>query len=360
MPASPGARRSIVLSLAMVAAGIAAAACHFPRQQAHAAQAQQRARLAQAGRLEVIEHGVAAIDGLAVDAGGRLMVSETGHSSVHAIDSAGKREQFAGQGSLESPPPADSSMQLLFPSALAADASGNVYVADKSNDNIGCILGSRIRKIAADGTVSRLAHADAALDKGNGQPDVTALAVAPAGDLYVQDSESTYKLSRTGKRSVLPVPDAPHQIAHDELALNRGLAAHPDGGVVVANTRYGVYRILADDRAVPLASHGADCWLGASNATGVAHQRRACMIDALVVDAHGRIFLWEGGRILRIDAGGAVSTVFDPVDARPMPSTPPSTQYERGLMALGARGEIYLAHEMTLYKVTPWSRLRPQ
>lgn len=360
MPTAPGERRSILLSLALVAAGIVAAACHFPRQQAYAAEAQQRERLAQAGRLEVIEDGVDVIDGLAVDARGRLFVSQKRYSSVYAMNRAGKREQFVGQGRPESPPPPDRRMHLLFPSALTADATGNLYVADKSNDNLGCILGSRIKKIAPDGTVSRLAHADAALDDGNGQPDVTALALARAGDLYVQDWGSTYKLSGAGKRSVLPVPDTPHQPAHNELAQNRGLAAHPDGGVMVANTRYGVYRILADDRAVPLASNGADCWLGAGNATGVGHQPGACMINALAVDAHGRIFLWEGGRILRIDTDGAVTTIFNLADATPMPPDPPLTQYEPGLMALGARGEIYLAQAMTLYKVTPWSRLRPQ
>ncbi|NHZ90717.1 hypothetical protein F2P45_17055 [Massilia sp. CCM 8733] len=70
--------------------------------------------------------------------------------------------------------------------------------------------------------------------------------------------------------------------------------------------------------------------------------------------------MWEGGRTLSIDTDGAVSTVFNPVDARPMLPDPPLTQYEPGLMALGPRGEIYPAQAMNLYKVTPWSRLRRQ
>ncbi|UOD31760.1 hypothetical protein INH39_08785 [Massilia violaceinigra] len=360
MPTASGERRSILLSLAVVAAGVAAALHHFPRQQAYAAEAQQRERMAQAGRLQVIEHGVAMIDGLAVDARGRLFVSDQRENSVHAIDGAGKRTQFAGQTMVGGYPDPYSATSLLSPSGLGAGGDGNLYIADRGQLSGGCINFSRIRQIAPDGKVSAIAHADAAMDRASFPPDVTALAVGRNGDLYVQDQMYTYKLSSTGKRSQLPVPAAPRQDAPAEEERNRGLAAHPDGGVVVANMRHGVYRILPDQRAVPLASRGADCALGASRASGNTRLARPCMINALAVDARGRIFLWEGGRILRIDTDGAVSTVFNPVDAGPLAPDPPSTQDAPGLMALGPRGEIYLAQAMTLYKVTPWSRLRPR
>ncbi|WP_229421924.1 hypothetical protein [Massilia aquatica] len=143
--------------------------------------------LAQAGRLQVIEHGVAMIDGLAVDARGRLFISDQRENSVHAIDSAGKRTQFAGQRMVGGYPDPYSATSILSPSRLGTGDDGSLYIADRGQVSGGCINFSRIRQIAPDGKVSAIAHADAAMDRASFPPEVTTLAVGRNGDLYVQE-----------------------------------------------------------------------------------------------------------------------------------------------------------------------------
>src|SRR6185295_5867493 len=73
------------------------------------------------------------------------------------------------------------------PQAVAVDGAGNIFVADTGNN--------RIRKIAADGTVTTVAGNGNAGFSGDGGPATAAalnvpvdLAVDGAGNLYIADS----------------------------------------------------------------------------------------------------------------------------------------------------------------------------
>lgn len=92
------------------------------------------------------------IAGMASDADGNLVVSDAGNFNVRRISrtgvvttlagAAGQHDYVDGQGS---------SARFLQPGGVALDAAGNVYVTDFAS----------IRKITADGTVSRFAgHPD--------------------------------------------------------------------------------------------------------------------------------------------------------------------------------------------------------
>ncbi|HEX8615819.1 MAG TPA: hypothetical protein VF800_31445 [Telluria sp.] len=374
MQANLPARRSIVLSLALIAAGVATAAYQLPRQGALAAEAEQRNRLAQAARMQVVANGQYMIESIAVDARGTLYISAMNEHRVYAMNDAGQRIEFTDRNAPEHE--TFRPERLLYPTALAADATGNLYVADRSMDTGGCVLGPRIKKIGPGGALTRLAHADAALDHHTAGLLVTAIAVDSEGVLYVQEWGDTFKLSSTGKRTLLAVPDSVD--AAGEPAPNGGLAAHPEGGVIVANSRHGLYRVFPDGRAVTLETHGGDCALASPRAPVPpdfsvcgptpdsacvkrveAAQPVPCIINAVAVDAHGRIFLSDNSRILRVDTDGAMSTVFDPGDTEPMPLKNPRQQHGPATMALSPRGDIYWAREAKLYKITPWSRLLP-
>jgi sugar lactone lactonase YvrE len=85
--------------------------------------------------------------GIAVDAAGVLYVADTGNHAVRRIAPDGAVQTLAGDGT---PGDADgSAARFSGPVGLAVDAGGRVIVADTYND--------RIRAIARDGTVSTLA-----------------------------------------------------------------------------------------------------------------------------------------------------------------------------------------------------------
>ncbi len=122
---------------------------------------------------------------------GELYIVDTWFSRIRKIDRrgvittvAGTGEQgFGGDGG-----PAISA-RLNWPGIAAFDASGNLYVSDMFNH--------RIRKIAADGTISTYAGTGVAGGRGDGGPADAAelfypngLAVDAAGNLYVADSNN--------------------------------------------------------------------------------------------------------------------------------------------------------------------------
>lgn len=372
MQADTGARRSILLSLAVVVAGVAAAAYHFPRQQRYANEAQQRERLAQAPTVEVMVDGEHVIHGMTVDARGTVYITTIREDDVYAVSKPGQRNRLTDRDEQESNPSRHRSLES--PTTLAADGAGNLYALDASGPGFGCFASARVKRIGPDGKVSAMVHADTAMASRNMGGGMMPITVDKTGALYMLAQDGPYKVSRGGELLLLPVPDG---AANNAFPMQLGaMAAHPDGGVVVASNNHGMYRILPDGRTARLETHGGDCSLatpalpvtpddgtcGTGPHNGCAGRTTAptappCKVNAFAVDAGGRIFLSDEGRILQVDPDGTISTFFDPDKGTPIPLKNPIPYYPLTLMAAGPNGEVYWAQWTTLYKVTPWSRM---
>jgi sugar lactone lactonase YvrE len=84
--------------------------------------------------------------GLAVDAAGIVYVADTENHTIRRISLAGEVTTFAGAaGSAGSTDGARSAARFNFPSGIAVDASGNLYVSDASNHTIRKITPLRSR-----------------------------------------------------------------------------------------------------------------------------------------------------------------------------------------------------------------------
>lgn len=135
--------------------------------------------------------------GVAVDAAGNIYVADTYNSSIRKIDLTGEVTTLAGNGTYGYQEGTGSAARFSFPSSLAADGAGFVYVADKNNH--------RIRKISPSGEVVTLAgDGTAGLKDGSG-PSAKfnfpfAIALGPHGHLFVTDvaSHSIREISPTG------------------------------------------------------------------------------------------------------------------------------------------------------------------
>jgi len=121
--------------------------------------------------------------GVAVDSSGNLYVTDTGNHRIRKITSAGVVTTLAGSkwGYHDA---TGTAAQFFFPTGVAVDSSGNLYVVDHSNN--------RIRKITSAGKVSTLAgSATRGKEDGVGtaaQFDYpTGVAVDSSGILYVAD-----------------------------------------------------------------------------------------------------------------------------------------------------------------------------
>lgn len=95
---------------------------------------------------------------LAVDAAGNLFVADRGNQKIRRITSAGVVTTFAGSGNIGGNDGTGAAASFNWPTGIATDTVGNVYVADYMN--------YKIRKISPAGDVSTV---------------VTSLPIWPAG-----------------------------------------------------------------------------------------------------------------------------------------------------------------------------------
>lgn len=121
--------------------------------------------------------------GLAVDASGNLYVGDDGNRRVRKISQSGTVTTIAGNGVSGADDGNGTSATFTRPVGLAVDTSGNVYVADVSNN--------RIRKISPAGVVSTFAGSSASFADGTGTAGLFnspyGLAADAAGNIYVAD-----------------------------------------------------------------------------------------------------------------------------------------------------------------------------
>jgi sugar lactone lactonase YvrE len=137
------------------------------------------------------------IFGLALDAGGKLWIADSGANRIRQVTPDGIIATvagtddcgFSGDGGLAA------AAQLCGPTGLATDGAGNLFVTDSENN--------RIRQISPDGTITTVAGSgpkagdpnDFCAPAGDGGPAVSAtlclpssIAVDQAGNLFVADT----------------------------------------------------------------------------------------------------------------------------------------------------------------------------
>ncbi|MFA5134350.1 MAG: FG-GAP-like repeat-containing protein [Patescibacteria group bacterium] len=169
---------------------------------------------------------------LALDTSGNYYIADTYNNVIRKISSGGTVSTLAGGGSYGSADGASTAAQFALPRGVAAGSDGAVYVADTGN--------SRIRKVAADGTVSTLVSSGVSSPYGV-RPYGTRLYIADSGNgaiKYVSTSGGTV----TTLTSSLSDPRR-MDISDDGQTLY--VADNGNHRVVSVNTTTGVVNVIA-------------------------------------------------------------------------------------------------------------------
>jgi sugar lactone lactonase YvrE len=137
-------------------------------------------------------------EGMTFDSAGNLYIADNQLSVVFKVTPAGIATVFAGNGSKgfsgDGGPAAGAG--LLEPEAVAADAAGNIYIADYHNE--------RIRKVDRNGRISTFAGGGAT-DEADGIPATSSKLFEPDG--VTVDSTGSLYLAESGRcriRKVTP------------------------------------------------------------------------------------------------------------------------------------------------------------
>ena len=262
----------------------------------------------------------------AVDAAGNLFIADTENHRIRKITPAGIIRTVAGtgtQGFSGDGGPA-SSAQLNQPSEVVLDAAGNLLIADEGNH--------RIRKVTPDGIIGTVAGGGGGGDDGG--PATAAyltypsgIALDAAGNLFIVDYLRIRKVTPAGIISTVAGTggsDGDEGFSGDggpataaQLSYPRGVAVDATGNLFIADSDNDRIRKVTPDGVINTVAGGAVLREGAVFAGGFSgdggHATTARLFDPLgvAVDAAGNLFIADSGnnRIRKVTPDGVISTV---------------------------------------------------
>lgn len=263
--------------------------------------------------------------GVAVDAGGAILVADQGNHRIRRIDPDGRIDTIAGTGapgfSGDGGPMGAAALNSPF--AVLVDGEGRLVIGDFGN--------ARVRRVAPDGTIDTVLGTGLPGYSGDGGPGVaarigpvTALGLHPSGDLLIGEA-SHARIRRLGRDGIVTTVRAAAADGHghagehgDELGHPAAAAADAAGRILITDQEGNRVRRVADDGTVePVAGTGEP---GFSGDGGPAVAARLWLPFGLAVDwRSGTVYIADryNHAIRSVDAAGVIRTVAGEPRERP-------------------------------------------
>jgi sugar lactone lactonase YvrE len=276
--------------------------------------------------------------GVANDGSGHLYIADSGNNTIRMATTAGVVTTLAGSaGPAGSADGVGGAARFNSPAGVAADSSGNVYVADSGN--------STIRKIAAGGAVTTLAGTAGSSGSSDGTgagaqfnaPD--GVAVDAIGNIYVADTRNDTIRKITPGGTVTTLAGVAGQTGSSDGAGGSArfngpyaVAVDSSGNVYVADFFNATIRKIDTSGTVSTLA-GAAGMVGFADGAGAA--ARFNQPYALTVDGSGNVYVADTyNRAIREIAPGGTVTTLNGTEAR--------FYYPQGI-AVDGSGNIYVA-----------------
>lgn len=237
---------------------------------------------------------------IAVDAAGNLYIADTHNHRIRKVDSAGNITTIAGDGTsgFSGDGGPATSAQLSYPHGIAVDSAGNLYIADFGNN--------RVRKINTTGTISTFAGDGTYGDSGDGGPATAAqfhdpfnVAVDSNDNVYIADYRNSSIRMVNSSGIISTVAGGGYGDSGDGgLAVNakfhspRGIAIAADGTLYIADTHNNRIRVV--DGAGTVTTFAGSGTLGDSGYGGdggLATNAQLSFPAAVALDGDGNLYI---------------------------------------------------------------------
>ncbi|MGA2436262.1 MAG: BACON domain-containing carbohydrate-binding protein, partial [Bryobacteraceae bacterium] len=233
--------------------------------------------------------------GVAVDASGNVYIADTDNDCVRKVDTGGVITTIAGNETSgyggDNGPAADA--QLSSPSAVAVDASGNIYIADTGNNRVRRISSGTITTVAGNGTAGFSGDNGAATTAELNAP--SGLAVDASGNLYIADVSNNVIRKVSGGVITTIAGNATPGFGGDngpatsaQLNSPYGVAVDGAGVIYIADTGNNRVRRVANGAIATIAGTGV---YGFSGDGGPASAAQLEYPEDLAVNASGDVYI---------------------------------------------------------------------
>lgn len=248
--------------------------------------------------------------GIVVSSAGVVYVAETGNDKIRKITAAGVVSTLAGSGTVGSANGTGTAASFNNPKGLAMDGSGNIYVADYSNN--------LIRKITAAGVVTTFAGSGTA-GAANGTGTAASfnlpvsLAIDASGNVYVSDygNHLIRKITSAGVVTTFAGSGTAGAANGTGTAASFnhpfGITLDASGNLYVADQLNNMVRKISSTGVVTTLAGSSS----AGNVNGAGTAARFSGPVSITNDAAGNIYVGEMGNydIRAITPSGQVTTL---------------------------------------------------
>lgn len=258
-------------------------------------------------------------EGLAADADGNVYIADTQNNRIRKLLPGGTIISIAGNGNaafLGDGGPANSAA-IHAPEGLYSVAGGYIYIADTGNQ--------RIRELLPNGTITTVAGNGAQGLAGDGGPATSAQLNSPTGvtldsvgNIYIADQgNNRVRLVSTTHGTISTFAGTATYVLGDggpatgaQLSAPSSVALDNAGNVYIADTGHNRIRAVAGGTISTLAGTGVCCYSGDGGPASAAQLNSPW---GLVTDTSGRLFLADSGnnaiRLIQMAPTGGLPTI---------------------------------------------------
>jgi sugar lactone lactonase YvrE len=284
--------------------------------------------------------------GLAVDSNNNLYIADRQNNRIRKVTSSGIITTVAGNGNFGFSGDSSSatSAQLEYPSDVAVDPTGNIYIADAGNLRIREVTGGNINTIAGIGTQGFTP---------SGAPGLaqfwlpSSIAVDSHSNIYVLDKGNN-RISKISTGAISIVVGGGSVIGDGgppgtaQLGYPTGIATDTAGNLYIADLINQRVRKVSGGVITTIAGGGTSLGDG-----GAATGAQLFQPEAVAVDSTGNVYIADPGasRVRKITSG-VITTIAGTGTAGYTGDSGPATSAEIGwpaALAVDTLGNVYIA-----------------